>query len=165
MPRKYDDRPLANDPGMEDRPLARLSPFGQWIYHTVLHRNLNLECTPSAAKRTFSFTSIDQFLKAARGIARLAHKPIAELNLVDESVGGHTQWALTYPARDANTGEVYFLRISGDVVPRFVRARILPVNGQAVLLDVAVPISSDHINRLLHTLPQEEGSPRTASKA
>jgi hypothetical protein len=165
MPRKYDDRPLANDPGMEDKPLARLTPFGQWVYHTVLHRNLNLECIPSAAKMTFSFTSIDQFLKAARGIARLAHKPVAQLAVVDESVGGHTQWALTYPARNAKTGEVWILRISGDVVPRFVRAGILPVNGHVMALDVAAPISAERINALLHALPQEEGGSRVTVEA
>lgn len=163
--RKYDDTPAPGDPGMEDKPLPKLSPFGQQVYHTILHRELNLDCIPSATKRTFTFTSIDQFLKAVRGIAtRLPNpKPVAKLALIDESIGGHTQWALTYPIREARTGEIYRLRISGDVVPRLLRAKILPIKDGLLLLDLAAPVSAERISSLLRALPQEEGAKQTAA--
>ena len=155
MPRLYDETPVANDPGMPDAPLPRLSSFGQWVYHTVIHRTLELEATPSAAKQTISFESVAHFLTAVRYFATAAKQSRARLRVVDETVSGHRQWALLYPLTDPDSRAVITLRCAGDPVKRLARAKILPIEGGAVIYDVAKGLTTAQVNAILHGLPLE----------
>jgi hypothetical protein len=153
MPRHYDDTPVVNDPGMPDAPLPRLSPFGQWVYHTVIHRALELEATPSAAKKTISFESVAHFLTAVRYFAAAAKQARARLRVVDEAVGGHQQWALFYLLTDPDSAETINLRCAGDPVKRLIRSKVLPFEGGAMIFDVAKGLSPGQVSAILRGMP------------
>lgn len=171
MPRRYDDRPLANDPGMTDKPLATHSPFGQSIMREL--RDAGVPFKSSAEKRTITFESLMAFLV---GVRRLSDKaPDARLEIFDESVGGHSLMSLIYPVRSGT--ETYFLRLAGDPVkhvlaPKAGLMRVEPLVREPgkrrmgyAHFDAKPPINASAVNRVLHGLPAELSSGGDTAKA
>lgn len=132
--RAYDDRPMANDPGMEDRPRPAMSPLGQQICRDIL-QPVGAVYYANFDNDTVTIESAVDFVAVAQAIARATRRPQFDMNY---TAGGGEEGSELRFSLGSGTNRIA-IRVADDFVRHLLASAPFALRGSSVTFDSTVP--------------------------